>query len=80
MPLTRAQENVVIVALPGPVGRQLIVMLNAGVPVANAGPAGPVIPPLINNTAPVYTADTDYVEIINGMPVTHLTIATVQEL
>ena len=45
---------------------------------ANAGPLGPVAPPLINNTAPVYTADTDYVEIINGLPVTCLTIAAVQ--
>ena len=51
MPLTRNQENVVINALPGPVGRQLIVLLNGGVPVANAGPVGPVAPPLINNTA-----------------------------
>ena len=79
MPLTRAQENVVIAALPGPVGRQLIAMLNAGVPVANAGLAGPVVPPLINNIAPVYTADTDYADTINGVVVTYLTIAAVQE-
>ena len=77
MPLTRAQENVDTGALPGPVGRQLIAMLNGGGRVANAGPVGPVAPPLVNNTAPTYTADTDYVEIINGVPVTHLTIATV---
>ena len=76
MPLTRAQENVVIGALAGPVGRQLIAMLNAGVPVANAGPA---VPPLINNTAPVYIADTNYTDTINGVAVTHLTVAAVQE-
>ena len=78
MPLTRAQENVVTGALPGPVGRQLIAMLNGGGRATNAGPAGPIVPPLINNTAPVYTAGTDYVETINGVPVTRLTIAAVR--
>ena len=76
MLLTRNHENLIINVLGGPVGRQLIGLLNAGAPVANAQP---VVPPLINNAAPVYIADTDYADTINGVAVTHLTIAAVQE-
>ena len=43
------------------------------------GILGPVVPPLINNTVPVYTADTDYTETIDGAVVTHLTTAAVQQ-
>ena len=43
--------------------------VNASASVANAQP---VVPPLINNAAPVYIADTDYVDTINGVAVTHL--------
>ena len=79
MPLTRAQENIVVATLPGPVGRQLIVMTNqANVAGANAANTGPVVPPLINNSTPVYTAAADYVETIGGVQVTHLNIASVK--
>ena len=80
MPLTRNQENVIIGALPGPVGRQLIAMMNqAGAAGANANEnAGPVLPPLINNSTPVYTAAADYVETIGGVATIHLDIALVK--
>ena len=73
--ITRNQKNEVVNILGEPLGRRLIGVLNAGVP---GGNAGPVIPPLINNTPPVYTADTDYTETIDGVVVTHLTTAAVQ--
>ena len=76
MLLTRNHENLIINVLGGPVGRQLIGLLNAGAPVANAQP---VVPPLINNAAPVYIANTNYADTINGVAVTHLTITAVQE-
>ena len=76
MPLTCNYENVIINVLGGPLGRQLIGLINDGAPVVNTVPT---IPPLINNTAPVYTADTDYTETIDGVVVTHLTTVAVQE-
>ena len=78
MPLTRNQENIVIGALPGPVGRQLIALLNQGGGAAANANAGPVVPPLINNSTPVYTAAADYVETIGGVATTHLDIASVK--
>ena len=41
--------------------------------------AGPAVSPLVNNTQPIYTADADYIETIDGVLVTHLTIQVVQE-
>ena len=54
--ITRNQENGIIAALGGPVGQQLVRMLNTDQAAGNAGPA---ILPLINNTQLIYTADTD---------------------
>ena len=76
MALTHNQENRIIAALGGPVGRQLIGVLNADQAAGNAGPA---IPLLINNTQLIYTVDTDYTETIDGVVVTHLTTVAVQE-
>ena len=78
MPLTCQQEAIVIGALQGPVGRQLIALLNQGGGAAANANAGPVVPPLINNSTPVYTAAADYVETIGGVQVTHLNIALVK--
>ena len=74
--ITHNQGNEIVDILGEPIGRRLIGVLNTGV---TGGNAGPVIPPLINNTATVYTADTNYTKTINGIVVTHLTIAAVQE-
>ena len=75
--ITRNQGNEVINILGAPLGPRLIGMMNQ---VDAAGRiVGPVVPPLINNTAPVYTADTDYTETVGSVVVTHLTTATVQQ-
>ena len=57
---------------PGPVAQRLIDLLNA------QGLTGPVVPPLVNHTQPIYVADTDYAETIDGTLVTYLTVDAVQ--
>ena len=67
MPLTRDQRDVIIAALGALVARQLIHLLDA------QGPAGPVVPPLINHTQSPYIADSNYTETIDGVLVTYFT-------
>ena len=54
------------------VAQRLIDLLNG------QGGAGPVVPSLVNHTPPTYVADADYSETIDGVLVTYLTIAAVQ--
>ena len=80
MPITRQQEGEVMNILGGPLGCTLIAIFNqfgGGGANANAN-AGPVLPPLINNPTPVYTAAADYVETIGGVATIHLDIASVK--
>ena len=81
MPITRGQEQEVMNILPGNMGRTLIAMINSfggGGVIPGAG-AGPVLPPVINTTPPIYTAAADYTETIGGVVTTHLDIASVKD-
>ena len=42
------------------------------------GGSGLVVPPFVNHTPPIYVANADYSETIDGVLVTYLTIAAVQ--
>ena len=75
--ITRNQETEVITILGEPLGRKLIGIMNQID--AAGGIVGPVVPPLINNTVPVYSADTNYTKTIGGVVVTHITTAAVQQ-
>ena len=70
--LSCTQEAAIVTALGAQVAQRLINLLNV------QGPTGPVVPPLVNHTQPTYVADADYSETIDGVLVTYLTIAAVQ--
>ena len=62
MPITQGEEAAIEAALGAQVARQLLNLLNA------QGPPGPVAPPLVNHTQPIYAAaDTDYSETIEQL-------------
>ena len=42
-----------------------------------AGNAQRMTQPIVNNTQPIYAANNDYEEVIDGAIVTHLTVAAV---
>ena len=60
MSITQGEEAAIVTALGSQVAQKLIDLLNA------QGPAGPVVPPLVNHTQPAYDADADYSETIDG--------------
>ena len=69
--ITLDQERDLISALGRPMAMMIIAQLRAG----NAQrPAGPIV----NNTQPIYSANNDYDEAIDGVLVQHLTVAIVQ--
>ena len=70
----RNQITSIETALGASAAAALIAQINA----TQAGTGAPPGPPLVNNTAPSYTAAPDYAETINGVLVTHLTVAAVQ--
>ena len=67
--ITRDQERDLITALGRPMALMILASLRAG-----QHPAGPVV----NNTQPVYAANNDYDEAIDGAVVQHLTVNAVQ--
>ena len=67
--ITRDQERELITTLGRPMALMILANLCAG-----QCPAGPVV----NNTQPVYAANNDYDEVIDGVIVQHLTVNAVQ--
>ena len=74
--LTRNQENSLIIALGRPVAQILIDTINTWNQGGNKQRGA--APPLVKKTQPIYVADNDYVETIDGMIVTHLTVEAVK--
>ena len=70
--ISREQEQELITALGRPMAMMIPANLRAGVQQRAAGPA-------VNNTQPVYAADNNYDEAIDGVIVQHLTVTAVQE-
>ena len=67
--ITRDMERDLIAALGRPMAMMILANLQAG-----QRPAGPVV----NNTQPVYAANNDYDEAVDGAIVQHLTVNAVQ--
>ena len=62
--------------LGAPVAQQLIDLICAS---DQGGNEGPTIPPLVNNTQPMYVVDTYYTKTIDGVVITHFTTIVIRE-
>ena len=68
--ISRYQERDLISALGSPMAMMIIDQLHAGILQLAAQPT-------VNNTQPIYAANNDYDEAIDGVIVQHLTVAAV---
>ena len=68
--ISQEQERDLVTALGRPMAMMILANLCVGVQHSAAGP-------VVNNTQPVYAADNNYNEAIDGVIVQHLTVVAV---